>query len=153
MNRRSAAALIAAGFALATAAAPSANATKPKPLPKPIHQKYDVSDPTPNPVLEGSFGNYCRGGAPGDPLNDEKGHAIKVVGKGVFEGAISGVVGDWVVEIRDSKGNTLYGDDVNPPAMETYYLPVAKAGTYTIWACNSNGGPNATVDITFTYKR
>ena len=144
--------LIAAALAVTTAAAPEAMA-KAKPLPKPIHQKYTVSDPTPNPVLEGSAGSYCHGATPGDALGDEKGHAIKVTGKGVFEGTLSGFVGDWVVEIRDSKGQTLYGDDVNPPSTETYFLPVAKAGTYTVWACNSNGGPSATVDITFTYKR
>ena len=146
-------ATLALAILACTAATAAPALAKAKPLPKPIHARYTVTDPTPNPVLEGSAGSYCRGATPGDALNDEKGHPIKVTGKGVFEGTLSGVVGDWVVEIRDAKGTTLYGDDVNPPASETYYLPIAKAGTYTVWACNSNGGPTATVDITFTYKR
>ena len=152
MSRRTVTALVAIALASSAAAAPHAMA-KPKPLPKPIHAHYTVTDATPNPVLEGTAGSYCHGATPGDALGDEKGYPIKVTGKGTFEGTLSGVVGDWVVEIRDAKGNTLYGDDVNPPSSESYYLTVAKAGTYTIWACNSNGGPTATVDITFTYKR
>jgi hypothetical protein len=151
MTSRTATFAIAA-LALNAAAAPDALA-KTRPLPKPIHQKYDVSDPTPNPVLEGSAGAYCRGATPGDALGDEKGHAVKVNGKGTFDGTLSGVVGDWVLEIRDAKGNTVYGDDVNPPSMESIYYTAPKAGTYTIWACNSNGGPTATVEFTFTYKR
>jgi hypothetical protein len=152
-RRRPTAALLAASVPALAGPAPHAlAATNPKPKPKPIHQKYTVSDPTPNPVVEGRFGAYCRGGLPGDALGDEKGHAFKTVGKGILDVALSGVTGDWVLELRDSKGRTLDGEDVNPPDQESIYLVLPKAGTYSLWACNSNGGPSATVEFTFTYK-
>ena len=152
MNRRGVLAALTVVMAATAANAPLADA-KTKPLPKPLHEKYSVSDPTPNPVLEGSAGAYCRGATPGDALGDEKGHAFKTVGKGTLEVAMSGVVGDWVLELRDGKGNTIAGDDVNPPSSESLYITLVKAGSYSLWACNSNGGPSATVEYTFTYKR
>lgn len=152
MSRHRTVILAVVALGLTAASAPSALAGKPKPKPKPLHEKYTVNDPTPNPVLEGTFGSYCRGGFPGDALGDEKGHNFKVTGPGTLDAALSGVIGDWVFELRDSKGNTIIGDDVNPPESEALFVTIKKAGTYSLWACNSNGGPSVTVEYTYTYK-
>ena len=77
------------------------------------------------------------------------GAAGKVSGPGLL--TVDGSsTGDWAIEIRDPKGNSLGGDDKNPPSQESASAELGK-GTWTVYYCNLTGAPTATATYSFVY--
>ncbi|MCA1822989.1 MAG: hypothetical protein ABR520_12625 [Mycobacteriales bacterium] len=120
---------------------------KPKPKPKPITGSFTFTDPTPDPTGNANSGNeqHCDGLLP-----KEKPYSLKIPAKGSLE-VITEVTGDWSLQILAPDGEILAGDDVNPPASESAFVKIKKAGTYGIFPCNMTGAPDAKVTYTFTY--
>jgi len=151
MNRRgtvTALALAAVGVAgVAPAIAGPANAK-----PKPLKGTWSFTDTTPDPSGNTASSNamHCHGKLPASPA-DVNAQKLKVKGPGTLT-VISHVVGDWGIELRDAKGNTITGDDVNPPASEALAGVALKKGAYSLILCNLEGAPTATADYTFKYR-
>ena len=145
MKARHLVAAIAAVAACSAAVVP-AEAAKPKPFSKTVK----VTDPTPDPSGGGiATDDICKGALP-----QEAPFSVKIPAVGKLKVETSGFQGDWALNIRDSKGNSLSGVDVNPEVpsnlYETALVKIKRAGTYQIQACNLGGTPEATVKYTFT---
>lgn len=124
-----------------------ANAAPPKSFTKTV----SFTDGTPDPSGNAASGNenHCSGKLP-----QEAPISLKVPGPGNVEVSIGGFQGDWALQLKDSAGDVIAGDDVNPPdAFESSSVRFKKAGTLSILPCNMAGTPQAEVKITYTYKK
>jgi hypothetical protein len=150
-TRRTLIAATALAFA-ASAGLGQAFAAPAKHKPKPLKGTWSFTDTTPDPSgnANGSNDQHCDGKLPAGPA-DVNAQTFKVKGKGSFS-VTSHVVGDWAIQLKDAKGNTITGDDVNPPDSEALAGVILKKGTYSVVLCNLEGAPTATADYTFTYR-
>jgi hypothetical protein len=133
-------AVVAAG----TVALPAAQAAPPKGFSKTVK----FTDPTPDPTGGAiATGDICKGAV----LPMEAGVPVTIPAVGKLKVEISGFQGDWALSIRDSKGNFVAGDDVNPPdAFEVVTAKIKKPGKYLLTPCNLGGTPEATMKYTYT---
>ena len=117
---------------------------------KPSKGTWSYTDVTPDPSPDAStstnVSNHCHGKLPSAPV-DVNSHTLKASRPGTLTVNAS-VVGDWALEIRDSKGNIVAGDDSNPPASEGAVVALKK-GAYAVVMCNLSGAPTATASYTF----
>lgn len=143
MTRWISAALLAA----AVLAAPAAEAAKPKP--KPISGSYDVTIPVPFAV-EGEDGSHCKDAPESLSKNSRK---LTLAPAGKLTVRVSGIVGDWVIELYDAKGNRVaYAAAIDPTSTErtlSYKKKSVAKMTYTVMVCNVAGGPKGHVQWTF----
>jgi hypothetical protein len=148
---------VAAVSVLAGAAAPSLAATK-KPLP-PIKGTWAYSDQTPDPspsvtsnAPPTAYPAPCESPVPSGPGDVNK-HVIVTKGAGTLE-VLGTHTGDWAIELKDAKGGIIsYSDGALPNDQEHLYIPLVKAGSYTVQACNLGGLPSLSAAYTFTYKK
>jgi hypothetical protein len=148
MDRRGSTAVLAVAALAAAGALPAfaAGDAKAKPL-KGTWSYTDVTpDPTPDASTSTNVSNHCHGKLPSAPV-DVNSHTLKASRPGTLTVNTS-VVGDWALEVHDSKGNIIAGDDANPPASEGAVVALKK-GTYAVVLCNLSGAPTATASYTF----
>ena len=136
-----AAALIAAGLAMPTTAAP-----------KPITKTYTATAPMPDPT------NYAQQGYSVCAQNVPQSFHVenfKAPAPGKLKIEMSGFQGDWDLLLTDGKGSELANSGLTQPAdppTESLTVKVKKKGAdFRIIACNWAGGPTGTVKYTFTY--
>lgn len=149
MNRRTTVA-VAALLTAAMTASPALAKSKPK-KPKPLKGTWSFTDTTPDPTVDAGSDNssHCHGNLPASPL-DVNTATLKVSRPGTL--TVNGnSVGDWAMEVRNSKGDSIAGADVNPPAQESVGVDLPK-GTWTVFYCNLTGAPTATASYTFVFK-
>jgi len=149
MNRRTTVA-VAALLSAALTATPALAKSKPK-KPKPLKGTWSFTDTTPDPTPDAGSDNsvHCHGKLPAAP-SDVNAATLKVSRPGTL--TVNGnSVGDWAIEVRDPKGNSLAGDDSNPPAQESVSVDLKK-GTWTVFYCNLTGAPTATAAYTFVFR-
>jgi hypothetical protein len=123
--------------------------------PKPTTGTWTYLDITPDPTLDADITHHCTNPAthatgqstPAAPT-DVNVQVLKVKKQGVL--SLTGhLTGDWAVEVINSKGVSIAGNDVNPPDVESLVTTLPKAGAYTVMWCNLSGEPQITVDYTF----
>jgi hypothetical protein len=143
MKTRLLATLVVVGAAAATQV-PASAAT-----PKGFTINYSFTDATPDPSgnAHNAEADHCSGTLP-----QEKPVAVKIPGPGYVEVALT-ATGDWSMQLKDSKGLVLTGDDVNPPQNEVLTYRFRKAQTVLVLPCNMTGLPNAKFRVTYTYKK
>ena len=132
------------------AAAVSLAATAQAAPPKGFTKTVEFTDATPDPTgyASGSNETHCLGVLPMEaPIE------LKVPGPGMVDVALSGFQGDWSLMITDAGGEVLGGADTNPPEYETATVRLKKAMTLKIHPCNFAGTPQASVKITYKYKK
>jgi hypothetical protein len=154
MHRRVTVAVAALATAALTASPALAMSTaKKKPKPKPIKGSWSFTDTTPDPTVSATSlddpSEHCHGKLPAGPADVNTG-TIKVSGRGVLT-VTGSVIGDWAMEVRDSKGRVLAGDDENPPKSESTSVDLTK-GTWTVVFCNLSGAPTASATYLFVYR-
>jgi hypothetical protein len=140
------AALVTASLTVTPALAKS----KPK-KPKPLKGTWSFTDTTPDPTADANSDNssHCHGNLPAGPA-DVNTATLKVTRPGTL--TVNGnSVGDWAMEVRDAKGSSIAGADVNPPAQESVSVDLTK-GTWTVFYCNLTGAPTATAAYTFVFR-
>lgn len=143
-------ALVAATVALTAAGSAVPALAKPKP-PANFTQNVTFTDSTPDPSGNAEQGGnqlHCNGKLP-----QEKPIEVKVPGPGSLDVALSGVTGDWALQIKDANGDILAGDDVNPPGAEASGTSFKKAQKLYVLPCNLAGAPTVKVAITYTYHK
>ncbi|HVE98416.1 MAG TPA: hypothetical protein VNA12_04475 [Mycobacteriales bacterium] len=140
-------AAVSAGLAIAVASPAAANHRRP------ISETYEVTAPVPYP---GDFMSpeHCAAGVEGVTRDT---HALTLPDRGLLEVELTGFLGGWVVELYDAHGRLLEQgaefDPTNPaPARKLSYQNARPGQHLRIAACNVNGGPNATVRYTFTFR-
>lgn len=152
MNRRSRLAVTAAIAVVAAGATQSFAAGTSKP--KPIKGTWSFTDVTPDPTVDasGDTSQHCHGKLPSAPT-DVNVHVLKVKGRGTLT-VIGKAVGDWAMELRDSHGQVLTGDDQNPPAQESVGWDVLskRGATLQLVFCNLSGSPSASATYKFVYR-
>ena len=138
--------LLTAALVAATALTVAPAEAKPKPKPKPMSGSYDLQLPVPY-AMESSDGSHCRD-APDTVSKHEKRLTVPWAGTMTF--TLSRTVGDWVIELHDSKGALLaYGASSDPLATSRtlkYKKKSSAKQTYVVMVCNYAGGPNGHVD-------
>ena len=146
MLRRHAIAAAAVVVALGTVSLTPAAAAKPKPF----KGSKTYTDVTPDPTASApGSGAGCDSVFPA-PFPHEKGFELTLPAAGKLKVDITNV-GDWALEIRDSKGTTIASSDGDmPQAIEQATAKIKKAGKYTIVPCNLGGGPEVTVNYAYT---
>ena len=132
----------AVGTALPSAAAPA--------KPKNFTQVVTFTDATPDPSGNANSGNenHCTGKLP-----QEAPITVKVPGPGDVDVALSGMTGDWGLQLLDASGEVIGGDDQTPPALEAASVRLKKAGTIKVFPCNEAGTPTAKVTIKYSYRK
>ena len=151
MNRRTTVA-VAALAAAALTATPALAKAKPKPKPKPIKGSWSFTDTTPDPSVDAASDNstHCQGKLPSAPT-DVNAHSLKVTGRGLL--TVAGAnKGDWAMEIRDSRGNSIAGSDGSLPTDQEGTSVDLTKGTWTVVFCNVTGAPTASATYTFVYR-
>ncbi len=118
--------------------------------PKPFTQNVTFTDATPDPSgnTESGNENHCSGVLP-----QETPISVKVPGPGDVDVTLSGITGDWALQIQDAAGNVIGGDDVNPPGAEATSVRLKKAATIKVLPCNLAGAPTAKVEIKYSYRK
>jgi hypothetical protein len=150
MNRRAALAVVTLA---AVGAAGSVPALAAKPKPKPISGTFSYTDVTPDPtvVADSDAANHCHGKVPAAPV-DVNSQPIKVKGKGLLT-VVGHNMGDWAMEVRNSRGLVLAGSDgSNPQDPEGTVVALPRAGTYSVVYCNLEGEPTTTASYKYVYK-
>jgi hypothetical protein len=125
------------------------------PAPKPMTGTWTYTDITPDPTFDSDIAHHCTNPAthasgqttPAAPT-DVNVQVLKVKKRGTLSLTGHGT-GDWAVEILNSKGVSIAGNDVNPPDFESLAAILPKKGTYKVMWCNLTGEPQITVDYTF----
>ncbi len=145
MRRTAALATGLAGITAIALAAPALAAP-----PKPFTQTSTFTDATPDPSgnTESGNENHCSGLLP-----QETPISVKIPGPGDVDVTLSGVTGDWALQIQDAAGNVIGGTDVNPPEAEATSVRLKKAATIKVLPCNLAGAPTAKVTIAYTYRK
>ena len=118
--------------------------------PKNFTQEVTFTDATPDASGNANSGNenHCSGKLPKEaPIT------VKVPGPGDVDVALSGMTGDWGLQIQDETGSVIGGDDQTPPALEAGSVRLKKAGTIKILPCNEAGTPTAKVTIKYSYRK
>lgn len=148
--------VLATGAAAVTAVAGLAPAFASSTAGKKAGGTLSFTDATPDPSptalsLAGKRTGFCVGDLPAAP-SDVNSLPVKVPGKGTL--TVQGTtVGDWAMEIRDSKGTLLGGSDGGTPQdQEGASVVVKKPGTYQVVFCNLTGAPTATATWSFKGK-
>ncbi len=120
------------------------------PPPKGFTKSVAYTDATPDPTGNTGATNadHCTGRLP-----QEAGITVKVPGPGDLDISIAGFTGDWALQIKDTKGNVLTGDDVNPPDFEATSVRLKKAATIIILPCNLAGTPNGKVTYKYSFRK
>lgn len=132
------------------AAAVSLAATAQAAPPKGFTKTVSFTDATPDPTgyASGASETHCLGLLPMEaPIE------LKVPGPGMVDVELSGFQGDWSLMITDAAGEVLGGADVNPPEFEAATVRLKKPATIKIHPCNFAGTPQASVKITYKYKK
>jgi hypothetical protein len=150
MNRR---ATLALAMIAAVGVAGSAPALAAKSKPKPLSGTFSYTDVTPDPTVTANSdaASHCHGNVPAAPV-DVNSHPLKVKGKGILT-VVGHNMGDWAMEVRDSKGLVLAGSDGSTPTdPEGTVVMLPKAGTYSVVYCNLEGEPTTTASYKFVYR-
>ena len=118
---------------------------------KPVVVSYEVTAPVPYPVEDTS---HCTAGIEGTTKNTR---LITLPDSGVLQVELSGFLGDWVLELFDAKGRMLaQAAELDPtntaPVRKVTYKKGSKGQKLQIAVCNVEGGPQAKVKYTFTYR-
>lgn len=156
MRVRTAIALAVTVTAAAGALVPAQAAAKKKPL----SGTYKVTL-TPAPVEHPLDESACE-----SDLREEGAtvatKAIKVTGPGKLVVKVTGYIGDWDTSVASSNGSLLAAGSGSstPDQMSTSATPIPeslvykskKAQTLKLRVCNFAGGPEATVNYTYTYS-
>lgn len=146
MLRRHAIAATAVVVALGTVSLAPATAAGAKPFKG--SQKYTDVTPDATASAPGS-GAGCDSLFPSQ-FPHEKGFQLTIPAAGKLKVDITNV-GDWALEIRDPKGTVVASSDGDmPEAIESATAKIKKAGKYTIIPCNLGGGPEVTVNYSYT---
>ena len=140
-------ALVAAALVAAFVATPPAEAKHRRPL----KGSYDVRIPVPFPG-EAASGSHCEEAPDGVSRNMK---TLTLPSSGKLKVTLTEWVGDWVVELFDSKNNFL----TSAGALSTgdtsislnYRKKTRTSQKVTIGICNFAGGPDGHVDWTFTF--
>ena len=122
---------------------------------KPVSGTWTYLDSTPDPTLDADITHHCTNPAthasgqqtPPAPT-DVNVQTLKVKKRGTLSLTGHGT-GDWAVEVLNSKGVSIAGNDVNPPEFESLITRLPKAGEYQVMWCNLSGEPQITVDYEF----
>ena len=150
MNRRAALAVVTLAAVGAAGGVPALAA---KAKPKPLRGTFSYTDVTPDPtvVANSDAASHCHGNVPAAPV-DVNSHALKVKGKGILT-VVGHNMGDWAMEVRDSKGLVLAGSDGSTPQYaEGTVVLLPKAGSYSVVFCNLEGEPTTTATYKYVYK-
>jgi hypothetical protein len=142
--------LLAATLVAAASVAVAVPSTAAPTKPKNFTQEVTFTDATPDPSGNANSGNenHCSGKLP-----KEAAFTVKVPGPGDVDVALSGMTGDWGLQILDATGSVIGGDDQTPPALESSSVRLKKAGTIMVLPCNEAGTPTAKVTIKYSYRK
>ncbi len=117
----------------------------------PLKEQYDVTAPVPYAVEAAS---HCTDGFEGLSKNTRE---VVLPDRGVLEVELSGFLGDWVLELLDSRGKLLgQAAQLDPantaPVRKVTYKKATPGQEVRIAVCNVTGGPTASVAYTFTFR-
>lgn len=133
--------------AAAVLAAPPADAAKRKPM----SGSYPLTLPVPYPG-ESADGSHCREAPDGLSKHVQR---ITVPAPGRFTFRLTQVVGDWVIELHDTRGRMLASgassDPVAPERKLTFRHRSRAKATYLVMVCNFTGGPQGHVAWTYVF--